>query len=357
MQQRPFHLGYRPALDGLRGISILAVLGFHAEIAGLRGGFLGVDIFFVLSGFLITALLCEEWMRDGSVSLKGFYIRRARRLLPALLVMLALYAAAMAVLHRHDDILYPLRSAALVLLYVANWAMMFDVTSIQYHLGHTWSLSIEEQFYLIWPFLLLWMFRRRVSRRGVLRVVGLGIVASVVVHLVLWADGAPFRRAYYGLDTRAFSLLVGCAIGLMAAWGMLPRAGRAVGPLRAAAYLSLATLALLVATSTFGVVYPADWIYLAASVAAGAIVVALMALPGDPLARALAWSPLVWIGRLSYSLYLWHFPVFALSYKSFPRERYGLLAVALPTAVTFAVAAASYYLIERRFHRRVVRSA
>jgi len=352
MRQQTFHLGYRPALDGLRGISILAVLGFHAGIAWLGGGFLGVDIFFVLSGFLITALLCEEWERHGSISLKGFYIRRLRRLVPALVAMLVLYTIAMLILHRGGDLLYPLRSVLLVLLYVANWAMMADPASIQYHLGHAWSLSIEEQFYLIWPLLLLWLFRKGISRRDIVLTVIVGLVASACVHLVLWREGASFSRVYYGLDTRAFSLLAGCLVGLMTAWGMLPASPRARRWFGRGAALSVAALAVLTVISVFGTIYPAGSIYLAASAAAAVIVIALMLSPSGRLARLLGWPPLVWIGRLSYSLYLWHFPIYAFFHTIMPRERYGLMALLPPTIVTFIAAIASYYGIERRFYQR-----
>ena len=218
---------YQPALDGLRGAAVAAVLLFHG--GHLTGGYLGVDAFFVLSGYLITSLLVEELATTGTVSLLGFWGRRLRRLLPALLLVLLAVAAYAAVVAPADQ-LAAIRGDALATLgYVANWRQVF--TGNDYFalfaspspLQHTWSLAIEEQFYLVWPLVMLALNRRRSARAVARRTLALSLVlaaASFVTMLAL-ADPADNTRVYYGTDTRAASILIGAAL---AAWvAMRPR--------------------------------------------------------------------------------------------------------------------------------------
>src|SRR4051794_2930819 len=217
------------ALDGLRGVAVLGVLAFH--LGHLRGGFLGVDLFFVLSGFLITSLLLAEWRRDGRIALGAFWARRARRLLPAVLVLIAAIAAYAAT-NPPSVAMHALRGDALATLaYVANWHAIvadhsyWELFSVPSLLAHTWSLAIEEQLYVVWP--LIVVVALRFGRRALLfTALGLG-VASAIAMIVLHGDGDPTSRVYFGTDTRAAAVLFGAAL---AAWG-----GRRSGWLQLAA--------------------------------------------------------------------------------------------------------------------------
>src|SRR3954469_19950995 len=219
-----------PALDGVRGVAVAGVLAFHGGVAALRGGFLGVDAFFVLSGYLITALLLGEERATGRIRLTGFWARRARRLLPALLVLLAAVLAVSRFLLPPDE-LPALRGDALAaLLYVANWRLLhrgggyFAETAAPSPLQHTWSLAIEEQFYLVWPLLLvalLGLVRGRDPRTRRAVVLGTclaGAAASVATTVLLRGHVDP-DRLYYGTDTRAAALLVGAGLAALLSGG------------------------------------------------------------------------------------------------------------------------------------------
>src|ERR1051326_5726554 len=277
----PFRLGYRPALDGLRGIAILAVLAFHTHhIFGwsiLKGGNVGVDIFFVLSGFLITALLIEEWQGSGEISLKGFYWRRVLRLVPALLVLLA-------ILYLFADVFLPVseagdtrRSIPVAFFYASDFGLAF----FQLRLGalqHTWSLAIEEHFYLVWPLFLVAALKFGSSRKRLV-VITLSMAAASAVHrAVLHQLGAPSVRTYYGIDTRADALLIGCAAGMCVCWGFLR--AQSVRPLVIPAGVLIVTL--MVATS-----YASSFMHLGGfallATAAAAIIVWVMLAPSSYL--------------------------------------------------------------------------
>ncbi|HLY66186.1 MAG TPA: acyltransferase, partial [Chloroflexota bacterium] len=193
---QPFHLGYRPALDGIRGAAVLAVMLFHFGAPFDQGGFLGVDAFFVLSGFLITSLLVEEWARNAGISFRGFYLRRALRLLPALLVMLLGAGAVAATIAPPEMREGTWRGIAVTLLYVANWQKVFSDQSVGV-LGHTWSLSIEEQFYILWPPLLCLLLRRRLSLRWLTAIAAALAVTSAATRAVLMLRGAATTEVLY----------------------------------------------------------------------------------------------------------------------------------------------------------------
>src|SRR4051812_8790504 len=175
----PFKLGRRPPLDGLRAVAILAVIGFHYGPTKVGGGYLGVDVFFVLSGFLITALLVQERENKGGISLPAFYLRRARRLLPALFIMLVAVAVYGAIYPHRPESAHLWRDIAAAVFYVANWVHGLGHSLETGLLAHTWSLSVEEQFYLLWPATLVILLARRASRRTIAIVVAIGIAASL----------------------------------------------------------------------------------------------------------------------------------------------------------------------------------
>ena len=360
-----FHLGYRPALDGLRGLAVLAVLVHHlgrhcSPLQAFRGGFLGVEVFFVLSGFLITELLCEEWSETNGISLGAFYARRGLRLLPALILVLAatgLYALVSAPPERAARIG---ESLLITLFYAVNWFAAFGAMPDD-ALIHAWSLSIEEQFYLIWPLLLLALLRGRVSRRGILGLVGAGIAASAVWRAVLGTTGASGARIYYALDTHADALLMGCLVGLLVAWSPPDRiaGGKATarrGAGEVAAALGLAALFVMTAVDRR---YLHLGAYTAVHATTAALLVASLSPSPGPVARVLQWPALVWVGRLSYGIYLWHYPIFNMLGQKYTGWT-GLPLVGAQLLATLVAVVASYYLVERpalRLKRRFERGS
>ena len=222
--QHEARLAYMPALDGIRALAVAAVLLYHGEVSWAQGGYLGVDAFFVLSGFLITSLLLAEWRGEGRIALSAFWARRARRLLPALFLVLAGVAVYGAVVAAPVELDQLRRDGLSALGYVANWGQIFSHQSYFQSfaapspLRHTWSLAIEEQFYLVWPLLVAGVLRwRRGSFRSLTMITGALLVASATWMVLLYTPGADPTRVYYGTDTRAQSLLMGALLALVLA--------------------------------------------------------------------------------------------------------------------------------------------
>jgi peptidoglycan/LPS O-acetylase OafA/YrhL len=338
--QSGFALGYRPALDGLRAVSIVAVLAHHSR--WLPGGFLGVDVFFALSGFLITALLTEEFTRTGTITLRLFYARRALRLLPALLVLVVVCAGTLLATMPAEYGPLVLHEAAAVLFYVANWAWVIDLPLGV--LSHTWSLGIEEQFYLLWPCALLGLLRVSSPRRAFAVTLGLAGAGVAWRHALVLA-GARFEHLQRGLDAHGDPLLIGCALSLALTAGL-----RVPGRSTFAALLGVCGLAGLLVFSTFpesSVSYPVSTL---AAVAVSLVIAHVVRESHSPLTRLLTVAPLVAIGRISYGVYLWHFPVFYLfGLVTLP----GTAATAswqsavAAWAISFGAAGMSYVIVER----------
>ena len=354
-----------PALNGLRAVAVIGVVAYHLQLGWASGGYLGVDLFFVLSGFLITTLLLEEWAGSGRISLADFWGRRARRLLPALFMVvgaLGLYLIANAIwggpgANGLIDLSGLRGDAISTLLYVNNWHSIFVHQSYfaQFStpspLQHTWSLAIEEQFYLVWPLVLLLLLRvaRRGWRRaGMILTVTLGVASSVLMA-VLFHPGSDPTRVYFGTDTRLFDLMAGATIAFAAASRPQPRLG-ARRTLHVVAPLAAIALAVFwVRAGTPGGL-PTNFMFeggfLLCAVLAGLVVADARLTEPGAFSRALAWRPLHFIGTISYGIYLWHWPV--IVYLNGART--GLSAWPLDllrVAVTLLVSTASYYLVER----------
>jgi peptidoglycan/LPS O-acetylase OafA/YrhL/lysophospholipase L1-like esterase len=351
------HLRYQPALDGLRGLAVAAVLAYHADLFWADGGFLGVDAFFVLSGYLITSLLLLEWRGGGKVALPAFWARRARRLLPALFLLLAgvaVYAAAFAKPAELDRI----RGDALAtLFYVENWheiisgVSYFDIFTTPSPLRHAWSLSIEEQFYLVWPLALLaLLWALRGSPRMLILSTAAFAGASALLMALLFEPGVDPSRVYYGTDTRAQSLLVGATLAMVFMWYNPVRSTAAQRLLQVAALAAAAGLAWawvsLPDTSSF--LYRGGYLVLALSVAT--VIAAVVQQREGPLGRALSFEPLRLLGLISYGVYLWHWPIY-LTVTQERTDLEGIPLLAVRVGLTIAVAAASYVLLEQPIRR------
>ncbi|MBX3198630.1 MAG: acyltransferase [Labilithrix sp.] len=349
-------IAHVPALDGIRGLAVLAVVAFHAN-AALTGGYLGVDLFFVLSGYLITSILLREVESSGRIDLRAFWVRRARRLLPALLVLMpaiAVYARVWAA----PGELAALRADALATLgYVANWRAIYsgksywEIFQAPSPLEHTWSLAIEEQFYVVWPLVVaLLLVRLRGSRRTLLVVsAGLALVSAALM-LLLWHPERT-SRVYMGSDTRAAAILAGVVLATVLTPGTRLRPG-AVRALDVAGFASAAGLGVAWATlegeSRF-LYHGGFWL----TELAALVLIACAVVPTSLVARALSVRPLVFVGTISYGVYLWHWPVDVVLTPE--RVHVPPLALAaLRVAVTFAIALASYHAIERPIRARGV---
>jgi peptidoglycan/LPS O-acetylase OafA/YrhL len=343
-----------PGLDGLRAIAVLAVIAFHEQLGWAPGGLLGVGVFFTLSGYLITDLLLSRWRASGRLHLADFWMRRARRLLPALFVMLAVVAAWVTIADRAR--LGSLRGAvAAASTYWSNWYLIIKGQSYfarfagPQPLDHLWSLAVEEQFYLLWPWLLLlgvFLIRRRGA--GATRWLALPTLAmaaaSAVAMQLLYQPGFDPTRIYEGTDTRASGLLIGAALAML--WSS-SRAAR-TGPLGrrvldGPGFAGLAVIGLMI----WRVGQYSPFLYRGGLVLLGlatAAVMAAAACPGSLMAATLGWRPLRWLGVRSYGIYLWHYPVIVLTSPASSTE--DLPRAAAQVAASIALAALSWRFIE-----------
>ena len=342
----PATFGHIPALDGLRAVAVLSVIGYHYDMFGLRGGFLGVDLFFVLSGFLITSLLITEADISGRVSLKAFWVRRFKRLMPAAIVML-IAVSIWAALKVDSMQLATVRSDFLATLgYVANWRFIYSGQSYfeQFTLAspvrHAWSLAIEEQFYVVWP--LLFTIIYRVRRKWLLAAIVTTAIAASAIWMAVLFDPNNISRVYYGTDTRASQLLVGVLLAVIVSAGRLR-----ISNLTAVA-LNAFSLAVVV-VAMFTIADQDEGLYkgglLAFAVITALLLFSSAQLKSGPVHFVLCSSPVQFVGRISYGLYLWHWPIqIMITDRSTSFDGWRLTAVRL--VVTFVVTYISYRLIE-----------
>ena len=362
--QRPSGLmGQQPALDGLRALAVVAVIAYHYHLADpiVPAGFLGVEVFFVVSGFLITSLLVEEHRRRGGIDLKQFWLRRARRLLPALLLMLLVVCAYAAV--AVPDARFRLRSdVPAALAYVSNWWQIASGQSYFQELGrppllrHLWSLAVEEQWYLVWPVVMALGLRWARDRPWRLfgPVMALAVLSEIA--MVVQFDRDDASAVYLGTHTRAAGILIGAALAMVWRPWRYPRASRRALPgldLIGAGALTLLVISLF-AFDRFGylsfagglgpVLYRGGFPVVSLLTA---VVIAVSVHPGARIMRAgLSMRWLTWVGVRSYGLYLWHWPIFmVLRPEDLARPWYVLLAVRL--GLTLGISELSYHFVEK----------
>jgi peptidoglycan/LPS O-acetylase OafA/YrhL len=356
------HLG---GLDGLRAIAVIAVVAFHLLPSSVPGGGLGVDIFFVISGFLITGLLLEERSDTGRIGLRRFWGRRARRLLPALVLLVVICCSAALALG--GDVLVGIGRQVLgAATFSSNWLAIANGSS--YFSGTTpelfrnlWSLAVEEQFYLVWPFvvLLVVLVRWRWVRFGIFVVVA---AASATEMFLLYSPRVDPTRVYYGTDTHSFGLALGAALAVATA-GMSrntlewPKWSRRILPtLGAASVLGLIAIAVLVSSDS-AVNFQGG---LAAVAVLSALAILGAIVPRSPLGASLDVLPLRWIGARSYGIYLWHWPVLVLVTAAEPKWQdspsTGWLVGAVTVVITLAAATLSFQFVERPIRRMGMRA-
>jgi peptidoglycan/LPS O-acetylase OafA/YrhL len=373
-------LSYSPGLDGLRAIAVMAVLLYHADLTWIPGGFLGVEVFFVISGYLITALLLAEWHQKGRISLKDFWLRRARRLLPALYVLLVV-TLTFSVVFLPGEVAELRADVIAAVGYVTNWFLILGQQSYFESVGrpsllqHLWSLAVEEQFYLIWPIVLavgLGFGATRLRRRRVLAVALVGAAASALAMALMYTPGVDPSRVYFGTDTRATGLLCGAALAFMWSPGdkyrpaearhqrlRLPDRGRFrrrwgwTTPL----LLDVLSIAALGGLIWFflhlGEFEP--FLYRGGLALVGLTTLAAIMAVVHPYAHVgsylLGSAPMRWLGVRSYGIYLWHWPVFMVTRPELDVPFEGLPLLALRLGITIVLADLSYRLVETPIRR------
>jgi peptidoglycan/LPS O-acetylase OafA/YrhL len=354
-----------PGLDGLRAFAVLAVLLYHAGISWIPGGFLGVEVFFVISGFLITSVLLAERQKSGRIGLRRFWFRRARRLLPAVFLLL-LGVLAVTVMFYPEEVAGLRLDALAAVIYSTNWYFILDQQSYFEFAGrpsllqHLWSLAIEEQFYLIWPVVLA-LLLGRLGRIGMFGLAITGAAGSTLLMALMWSAESDPSRVYYGTDTRVAGLLFGAALAFVwSPWrwgqtGQMTPAGQTLLTARDRAFaiglsaLGVAAIAVLVFLHLTLDQYDA-WLYrggFALVAVSTAVLIAVVVHPRAHLGRLFGIGALVWLGTRSYAVYLWHWPVFMLTRPELDVHMDGTLLLAVRLAITFALAEVSFRFVER----------
>lgn len=344
MNRQSLISGYIPSLDGLRGIAIVLVVLYHVRVQPFdRGGFIGVDIFFVLSGFLITTLLLREFQAHGRINYKNFYIRRGLRLAPAFVIAVGFFNAYSIFFLDRTQFEGNLLSSFYALLYIGNIAKALGINDLS-SIGHTWSLSMEEQFYLVFPlsFVALLVFAKT-KQRVLAALIGITL-ASWLWGVYLIAVGTSWHRVHFAPDTRFYELLIGCALAVFVASFSHSEAAKADRWLRVPTWLAwLSTGVLLLIACTARADAPSTYYYgmFVAALLTALLILFLLAPSDSILKRVFELRWLVLTGRISYGWYLYHQLIFVLFLHSENRRFF----IGIP--VSLALALLSYYFIEQ----------
>jgi peptidoglycan/LPS O-acetylase OafA/YrhL len=352
------NLGNIAALDGLRGIAIVLVMMHHARLPFWSGGFLGVDIFFTLSGFLITYGLLRSYETYGTIKIRYFFIRRVMRLVPALFVMLVLLNLFI-LLFMPMWIEQIFGDSLITFAYLSNWAHAFRIRQMPM-LIHTWSLANEEQFYLLLPFVLLFLLRlRMVGFRLIAVILGIGFVSWAWSSYLVATDISPMNigimRVYYGFDTRIYEMMIGAALAVFVGMGQRTANLKAIQQRSqidgwtVVAFVALSAILFLSWRS--GLWEPRTYylIMIGVNALTALLILYILKFRTGHITRLLSFGPLVFIGRISYGLYLWHVVVYQMF--RFNTEAFSTPILILATAVSLVIAVISYYIIERPLMR------
>ena len=349
---------YLPSIDSLRALAVLAVIIYHVDVNYLPGGFLGVDLFFVLSGYLISSLIIKEYRKTGSINLYNFYLRRARRLLPAVYFMITVGIILMVMFNEvllkksHLDAIFGY-------IYSSNWWYIFhkldyfDTFGSQSPFKHLWSLAIEEQFYMIFPLLFLLINSKKKGKDGTYKLsksflyIVLGLIFVSLVTYILLFDINNISRIYFGTDTRAFSLLVGVVGAILYPMDKL---NTKITPQENIVYsvISLISIATLITIMIYTSEYN-TWLYRGGFLLVAILGIIIIISSGKQhtvMAKLLSFKPVVFIGKISYSLYLWHFPILVLTTPVSEIGNPNIFYVILRVILTFIVAIISYVFVE-----------
>ncbi|ANX13685.1 hypothetical protein ABE41_016880 [Fictibacillus arsenicus] len=350
--EQPLKNRYITGLDGLRAIAVLAVIAYHLNFDWAAGGLLGVTVFFVLSGYLITDLLIAEFVTTNRINFKNFWIRRARRLLPAMFTMLLVVITWVTIFEQSMlDRLEEDTVAAI--LYVSNWWYIFQDLSYFESFGppslltHFWSLAVEEQFYILWPLLIVLVLKLKVKEGSLFSIILLGAIASAAAMTMLYEPGTDPSRVYYGTDTRVFSLLLGASLAVI--WPSRKLSTSLPSEIR----WKLDFVGLFALSFIFYMFWSSDqyqeFLYQGGMVAisvASLLVVAVIVHPSSKLNTWLSFKPLRWIGVRSYGIYLWHFPVIVLTSPQWGADSPSLVRTAFQLFLILVLASLSWMFIE-----------
>ncbi|RYZ28792.1 MAG: acyltransferase [Chitinophagaceae bacterium] len=347
---KPSHkFRYIPALDGIRGVAIISVMFFHSSVWNLQGGFLGVDIFFVLSGFLISSLILKEFGEVGTINFRNFYIRRVLRLMPAMLVVLfGLWLAIFVFGNKFGTTPAIMFSSTIyTLFYSANWVITFGLAPWPAAIVHFWSLAIEEQFYLLWPIVFFLLLKQKVKPINIVISILVLVLILMAWRIFLWTAQHNFARVYFSTDTRLNSLFIGCLLAIVASNDLIPKSIKNYSALILVMSVCVLVPCFFYMNNGSGFTYFFGF-EIAAVLTAGMIVGVLY---GQNLfTRFLEQKVLIWFGKLSYGIYLWHGVLFYFFEKiDFPFKEYKPVLFIFQMGFSLLAACFSYYFVEKYF--------